>query len=741
MGNEFNEFTNAGLRQNEAILKTLEEERENSKRLKQELEFYRRYDSVSGLYNRATFYTETTKMLLNNRQKRFVMLRMDMERFKVINELWGRKEGDKLLRYIGDNLREKLSKESYITFARTEADIFYLCFLYSEENVTKMISYIETILSKYQIDFRIIPYFGLYIIMNHDMPINLMCDRTNLAIRTIKGNYMKRVAYYDDTLRKEMLWEQEIINQMGHALEEGQFEVYLQPQCNIQSGRPISAEALVRWIHPEKGMISPNEFIPIFERNGFIMKLDAYVWEQVCILLRKWINDGWDPHPISVNVSRINLYNPKLCDILIALVEKYELPPSLLELEITESAYADNQNLLIEIMEQLQKYGFTVLMDDFGSGYSSLNMLKEAVVDMLKLDLVFLSGKDKFDRGGNILASIVRMAKWLNLSVIAEGVETKQQADFLRSVGCYIAQGYYYARPMPVKDYETYLRNVEKEGSQIICQELKEEIKMNEFWDPNAHINFMFNNMVGAVGIFEWCNDNLEAIRLNDSFFDMIGESREYYYFKGIHVLNRIMKEDIPVIRKMLKEAIDTEGCGEGVYRRRCDDGHYMWLHTKVKYLAGDEDRSLFYVAMNDITDGKQAEENMIEESIQMRKLMEQLPGGIIQFSLKPGMPISYTNQNLLEFLGFSEKKNRIELNLSLKEWLSEADCEQLQVELSMFLNREFQKHKYYQTDWMLKKKDGSLSPFHLYISINTERSESFTAILIPKDQEIQMNT
>ncbi len=490
MGRKSKLLGEVGSKEQVKLEEELELEREKNKRLQKELQFYRRFDPVSGLYNRITFYTETAKMLTDNRQDRFVMLRMDMERFKIINELWGRAEGDRLLRYIGEKLRLKLSSHSKVTFGRTEADIFYMCFLYSERQIEDKITYIENILKEYKIDFQIVPYFGLYIITNHDMPINLMCDRTNLAIRTIKGNYMKRVAFYDENLRKAMLWEQEIINQMGTALLENQFEIYLQPQCDLKTGQPISAEALVRWNHPDRGILSPAEFIPIFEKNRFIMKLDFYVWEQTCILLRRWMDEGKTPHPISVNVSRINLHNPKICDIIIELVKKYEIPPHLLELEITESAYADNQKLLIGLIETLQNYGFTVLMDDFGSGYSSLNMLKDAVVDVLKLDLVFLSGDDKSNRGGNILASIMSMVKWLNMAVIAEGVETKEQAEFLQSIGCQVAQGYYYARPMPIKDYEKYLNQLKTDSPILAFQQLKEQVNINQFRDSSAAVKY-----------------------------------------------------------------------------------------------------------------------------------------------------------------------------------------------------------------------------------------------------------
>jgi len=682
MGKQSKLFGEVGNKVQVNLEEELELEREKNKSLQKELQFYRRFDAVSGLYNRITFYTETAKMLADNRQNRFVMLRMDMERFKIINELWGRAEGDRLLRYIGEKLRKKLIGCPNVTFGRTEADIFYMCFLYSEQDIDDKISYIEDILKDYKIDFQIVPYFGLYIITNHDMPINLMCDRTNLAIRTIKGNYMKRVAFYDENLRKAMLWEQEIINQMGTALLTKQFEIYLQPQCDIQTGQPISAEALVRWNHPERGILSPAEFIPIFEKNRFIMKLDFYVWEQTCILLRQWMDEGKKPHPISVNVSRINLHNPKLCDIIIELVKKYDIPPRLLELEITESAYADNQKLLIVLIETLQNYGFTVLMDDFGSGYSSLNMLKETVVDVLKLDLVFLSGDGKADRGGNILASIMSMAKWLNMAVIAEGVETREQADFLRSIGCRVAQGYYYARPMPVKDYENYLKRVEVNGSILAFQELKEQVVINEFWDPSAKVNYIFNTIVSAVGIYEWSNNQLEAIRLNDSYFEMIGESREEYYLKGLRVLDFVPDEEKAIVTNMIHQAIKTKNIGEATYRRRCVHGNYIWLKAKARYLAGDEERSLFYVAMNDVTEMKSAQENLEESVYNLKMLVNYMPGGVLKISADDKKKIIFMNQHMENLLECPEAQLKELYNTPFQDIVANEDRDRILKEL-----------------------------------------------------------
>ena len=211
---------------------------------------------------------------------------------------------------------------------------------------------------------------------------------------------------------------------------------------------------LVRWIDPERGMILPGDFIPVFEQNGFIMKLDYYVWEKTCQLLRRWLDEGRNPYPISVNVSRVSLYNPRLAEVLGDLVKQYDIPPRLLQLELTESAYTTNQQSTKAIMSTLQQMGFCILMDDFGSGYSSLNVLKDIEVDVLKIDMKFLSNTENEARSENILAAVVRMAKWLNLPVIAEGVERKEQVLFLRSIGCEFVQGYYFAKPMPVEDFE-----------------------------------------------------------------------------------------------------------------------------------------------------------------------------------------------------------------------------------------------------------------------------------------------
>lgn len=231
--------------------------------------------------------------------------------------------------------------------------------------------------------------FGIYVIEDHLMPPDIILDRATLAAKCVKSNSRISYAYYSDEIRRAVETEQRITNEMNSALANDQFVVHLQPKYSLQTNTPVGAEALVRWIHPQRGMVSPGEFIPVFEKNGFITKLDYCVWEKTCKLLRRWIDEGKPLLPISVNVSRVNLYNPMLVDNICELVEKYNIPPRLLNLELTESAYTDNPDVMRLAMEKFQKKGFVIMMDDFGTGYSSLNILKDIAVDVLKIDMRF----------------------------------------------------------------------------------------------------------------------------------------------------------------------------------------------------------------------------------------------------------------------------------------------------------------------------------------------------------------
>ena len=279
-----------------------------------------------------------------------------------------------------------------------------------------------------------------------------------MALNRIKGQYMTRYAYYDKGMRDQMIEEQMIVRNMEFALNEGQFGIMLQPMYNLRSKEIISAEALVRWNHPKRQM-SPGKFIPIFESNGFIVRLDRFVWEAACRNLRRQIDAGLEVVPISVNVSRLNFYNSDFMDYLLALVKKYDIEPRMLKLEITESAYMDNPHQLIAMVRAFRGHGFPVLMDDFGSGYSSLSMLKDLPVDVLKIDMAFVREVGRSSRAGAIMESIVELGGRLHMDVVVEGVETQEQVDFLERIGCHDIQGYYFAKPL---DEESFMGLIER---------------------------------------------------------------------------------------------------------------------------------------------------------------------------------------------------------------------------------------------------------------------------------------
>lgn len=434
------------------------ESRENELLIEQkneELRYLLEHDALTGLYNRSTFCRKTADFLRQNPNGTYNMVQFDIERFKVINELYGNFMGDRILLLIAEGLQKCLKDKG--TYGRLEADHFAVCLPAGTEELQYVREQMDKSLASVKIEQKINLYYGVYTVEDRDMSVDLMCDRANLALRTVKGNSNRSYAVYNDELHQVVLSEQQLTNSMEEALLQRQFEVYYQPVVDLKTGEVVSAEALVRWNHPEKGMVSPGFFIPFFEHNGFIIKLDAYIREEVCRNIMELGRRGLNCVPVSVNVSRLEFYDPNLCRSIIDLTERYRLEPGMMRLEITESAYTDNPQQLLAAMKELQNYGFQVLMDDFGSGYSSLNMLKDVPVDILKMDTKFLENQGISGRGPEILASLVRMAKKLGMHTIAEGIETKEQGDFLRSVGCEYGQGYYYARPMPADAFTNLL--------------------------------------------------------------------------------------------------------------------------------------------------------------------------------------------------------------------------------------------------------------------------------------------
>ncbi|MCR5666449.1 MAG: EAL domain-containing protein [Eubacterium sp.] len=431
-------------------------------------------DFLTGLYNKEYFYQMVNEQLLLSEGQNYDMLVADIENFKLINDSFGIEEGDKLLQYFGNIMREYAQKYDGIA-GRIGGDHFALLLPWKNNNreQTEILEHtladeIALAMIAYPLNIRIYSKIGIYQCDNTSLTIATICDRAMLAAQEIKGNYNIHIAYYDDAIRQRLLLEQEIEGEMKYALETGQFQVFFQPKFSIKDEKHAGAEALIRWVHPEKGIISPGKFIPIFERNGFITELDLYVMRQTCDFVASQKAKNLPYVPISVNISRRDIYNEQLPQLLLQILTEYQLDVSDIHLEITETSYTENPQQLISVINKLKKQGFVIEMDDFGSGYSSLNMLSELPIDVLKLDMRFMKNSlQAYSQNSSILSFIISLAKWMNLSVVAEGVETKSQLDYLKNLNCDYAQGYYFAKPMPRDEYFALMEHAEVTKSKI----------------------------------------------------------------------------------------------------------------------------------------------------------------------------------------------------------------------------------------------------------------------------------
>ena len=383
-------------------------------------------------------------------EQRFAYVQFDVNKFKLINDTYGIEVGDEVLSYISNTL-DLLCNDDQLHI-RYASDQFLVVMPYStREEVVDFIRSIDEKICRYkQIRYKLT--YGVSISDDRYMSARSYCDEAGIARLSIKGNVLENIAFYDADLKSTIKTVDAIEQVEEEALANGEFVMYLQPKYDFSSHPVIiGAEALVRWLHPVKGLIPPNDFIPLFEQNGFILKVDEYIWEYACMTLARWIKEGKNPIPISINISRTYLQKVDTVAYISNLVEKYHIPIHLLQLEITETT--ENEEVA-EYIESFKKAGFTMLMDDFGSGYSSLNMLKNTRFDVLKIDRAFLSEFLESNRGKAIVAHIISMSDELGLDTVAEGVETKEQADFLHEKGCTVAQGFYFSKPLPLDEFE-----------------------------------------------------------------------------------------------------------------------------------------------------------------------------------------------------------------------------------------------------------------------------------------------
>lgn len=412
-------------------------------------------DKETGGNNWYYFLGEASKKMRKYRRKSVnaAMVHIQMEKYRSYCSCYGDKEGSKLVSDFYDVIRRNITKKE--TFARHEMCDFGILLCYeSEEQLVARVEKIMKLMAEQRPDVKLYFKAGINILDEETIEPSESYNRATIARTKIEDSHNESVSVFTKQMKEEILWESKVENDMERALMNHEYKVYLQPKYSVDNEKLVAAEALVRWEHPTEGLIAPYKFIPIFERNGFITRLDDYMLVEVAKLQAGWIAQGKDIVPISVNVSRAHFTRENLAEHICGIVDSYKVPHEAIELELTESAFFDDKQTLISIVNKMKSYGFTVSMDDFGAGYSSLNSLKELPIDVVKLDAEFFRGNDKEGKGKVIVSEAISLAKKLNMRIVAEGIETREQVDFLAENECDLIQGYYFAKPMPVEKFE-----------------------------------------------------------------------------------------------------------------------------------------------------------------------------------------------------------------------------------------------------------------------------------------------
>ncbi|MCR5699159.1 MAG: EAL domain-containing protein [Treponemataceae bacterium] len=692
---------------------------DQTKYMNSELEHRANIDELTGIYNRFSFCEKTEKLLKTNINKTYLIYRFNIEKFYVINDLFGGKVGDEILKAIANTLREVLPEGAI--YGRLESDHFVACVESHTCQGADILDEIEKAAKKEAPNADIQVKMGMYPIVDTTLPVISMCDRANMALQSIKGNYLKKSAFYDKSLNEILHEEQKLVKDMKAALEKKEFEIYLQPIVSLIEEKVVSAEALVRWNHPKRGLMAPSGFVPFFEKSGLIATLDYYVWDLAFAYQKKRCDQGLPEMPISVNISRMSLYNPKLCEDIINLSRRYEVKPQLIKLEVTESAYNDNPTQMMNTMSELQRYGFLILMDDFGSGYSSLNMLKTIPVDILKIDMCFLQDFGKVSKAASILTSVVRMAKWLNIPVVCEGVENKDQLEFLKEIGSDFVQGYYFSKPIPISEFEEF-EKADLSDRDILNPIIQDISEVSTIFDSNELASRIFNTFIGAFGFYEFSNNHLEVLRVNDNYYSMMGYTPETFHSNKMNVFEMIVPEDREIILTACKSAVQGNMPAEIMVRRYLPDGTVIWLSIIVRFFGGDEKRAIICCAMNNITEQKASESRAEERSIalvkyleRVRSILDAVPYGICQYEIDGSHSPIFANRACYEMYGTNHQSDYIAENIH-------SDCNIFSLKKTEEFMKILQKVKETGEDGLYSaeiiREDGSILPIRGRVSI-----------------------
>lgn len=562
-------------------------------------------------YGKREFFSAAKEYLQTAREdKEFCVIAVDVEHFKLFNEWYGREAGDKFLIDIAAKLRATCDITGGVAGYLGD-DNFAVVMPHSDDALMTLSNSIVGRIREYEDSVGFLPGFGVYRIEDTKLSMTTMYDRAVIALEKIKGNYSVRMNYYEKGMMLKMEEEHAILRDMPKALFEREFTFDLQPKCNMTNGKIIGAEALVRWRKPDGTEVRPNEFIPILEKNGFITNLDKFIWEEVCHFQRGLIDRGIRPVPISINVSGVDIFSMRVSRYIGNLMRSYKLDPRFIEVEITEGIYAEKMDDVNFVVQSLRNRGMHVSMDDFGSGYSSLNVLNDVNIDVLKIDMKFLNiNKKEPGKGVGILEAVINMARMMGIKVIVEGVENMEQVDFLIRMGCEYAQGFFYYKPVTVEEFEELLIK-ERSRFDYNGMQLKEnnQLHIRELMNENLFSETIVNNILGAVAFVEVYDDTVEIIRTNDIYERNIRTDELKDVLSHKFPMSKVYEEDRKLLLGIFQKAFDNpmEGAtGEIRYVR--SSGRIVCYRIRAFYLRENNGKRMFYGSITDISEEKQQE-------------------------------------------------------------------------------------------------------------------------------------
>ncbi len=558
-------------------------------------------DPLTGLPCTKEFFRRVDDFIAENSIEGYAMIAADIEHFKLFNDWYGWKRGDSYLMDIATRLNGVSTILKGFS-GYMGGDNFAIFIKHRPEFVDHMVQEIDDYINQIGNMAGFLPNLGLYFVKGDEkLSASAMYDRAVLALNEIKGNFTKRYNFYEDCMMMEIDREMSVLSEVQKGIEKREFVIFMQPQVHVPTEKIVGAETLVRWKNKEKGMISPGYFIPVLEKNGFITNLDKYIWEEVCRWQRERLDRGKELLPVSVNVSRADIFSIDLLETFIQLTEKYDIPRSCIKIEITESTYAENNSKIGQIADDLRTAGFAVYLDDFGSGYSSLNMLKNIYVDALKIDMQFLDmNESNAKKGESIMESVINMARILRIPIIVEGAETEREIKSLTGMGCRYVQGYYYYKPMPLDEFEALLESKKVDYTGLQVKQV-EQVHAREIFDENVFTDTMMNNIIGAVAFYDVYKDKVELTRVNEQFYKVMRiEGVGFDEFKS-HMLSEEYEEYQRMFRKILDEAYENPVTGsicniEG----RSLSGEVLYLHIRAFFLRESEGHRIFYVGFTD---------------------------------------------------------------------------------------------------------------------------------------------